>query len=126
MQIRQSVPETGSKMQQRTGGLFCHARIPIGCSGYDALKQAENTTHFRQAVKSRDNMNLRGAGVGEASVNPAANQRTNQTFCASHFLSDRFLETSFDIFDLSLFDLSLEDLFFEDCSATLPFIDLYR
>ena len=39
VQIRETIPETGAKMQESAGWFLGHARIAVRCSGNDTFEQ---------------------------------------------------------------------------------------
>src|SRR5205807_10070877 len=53
-------------------------------SRHHALEQAEHAAHALDAIKGRDKMHLRGAGIGEADVDAARDQCSHQTFRTVH------------------------------------------
>ena len=85
--VRQPVGEAGAEMEQRRRRLLGHARIAVGSAGRHALEQREHAAHAVDAVERGDEMHLRGAGVGEADIHAAADQRPHQTFRAVHLFS---------------------------------------
>src|ERR1700722_8005660 len=86
VQIREAVPDAGTKMQESAGRFFGHAGVTIRGSRSDTFEQAEHTANFRNAVKGSDNVDFRSARVREARFNSTRHQGTNQTFCAIHLL----------------------------------------
>jgi hypothetical protein len=58
VQIRETVPESGAKMQQRARWFFHHARIAVRGSGNDAFEEAEHAAHFRRAVQRSDDVDF--------------------------------------------------------------------
>ena len=84
VQIRQAVCQAGTAMQQRRGGLAGHTGVTIGGAGHHALEQAEHAAHAGDAVERRDEMHLGRAGIGEAGIDTAVQQRVHQTFGAIH------------------------------------------
>ena len=87
MQVGEAIGEAGAEMQQRRGRLLRHARIAVGRAGRHALEQGEHAAHAVDAVERGDEMHLRGAGIGEADIDAAADQRPHQTFSAVHSTS---------------------------------------
>src|SRR5215470_4423995 len=74
-------------MQQCRCRIAGHSRIAIGSAGYDPFELAQNAAHALYPVQCRDKMHLRGARIGEAHIDPAADQSAHQTFRAVHELS---------------------------------------
>ena len=79
-----AVREPGSAMEQRRGRPSRHARVTIGASGHHCLRKAGHATHAGDLVERRDEMHLRRAGVGEAGIDAAREQRANQAFGSIH------------------------------------------
>lgn len=84
MEIGQAVGQARAAVQQRGGGLARHARITIGGAGHHAFKQAQHAAHAGNAVQRRHEVHLAGAGVGEAGVHAACQQRLDEAFGAVH------------------------------------------
>ena len=79
-----AVREPGSAMEQRRGRPSRHARVTVGASGHHRLREAEHATHAGDLVERRDEVHLRRAGVGEAGIDAAREQRANQAFGSIH------------------------------------------
>jgi hypothetical protein len=58
MQIRQTVGETGAKMQEGARRPFNHTRVAVRCPGANPLEQAEHAANFRLSVEGSDQMDL--------------------------------------------------------------------
>ena len=86
VQIGQAVGEAGPEMQKRRSGCALHAVIAVGGAGHHALEQAEHAAHPLDPVQCGDEMHLRGAGIGEADIHAACDQRPHQTFRTVHGL----------------------------------------
>ena len=84
MQIRQSIAETGTQMQQRACRFFRHTCVAIRRPGDHTFEQSEHTAHFRRPVQRRHNVDLRSSRIAEAGINPSTQQRANQTFRSVH------------------------------------------
>ena len=84
VQVGKAVGEAGAQMQQRRRGFLRHARVAVGRAGRHALEQREHAAHALDAVERRDEMHFRRAGIGEADIDAAADQRPHQTFSAVH------------------------------------------
>jgi hypothetical protein len=69
VQIGETVGEARAKMKERACWLFRHSGITIGRACHYAFKQAEHAAHLIDLIESGDQVHLRRAGVGEASVN---------------------------------------------------------
>ena len=74
----------GPEMQQRRGRRALHAEIAVGRPRHHALEQAEHAAHALDAIQRCDEVHLRGAGIGEADVDPARDQGPHQTFRTVH------------------------------------------
>ena len=77
VQIRETVGETGTEMQDGARRLFRHARITVRSSSHNSFEEAEHAAHFRQPVERSNQMNLRSARVCKTGVNTAGGQRAN-------------------------------------------------
>ncbi len=84
VQVREAVRQTGSAVQQRRGRLAGDAVVAVRRAGDDVLLQAEHAAHAGDAVERRDEMHLAGAGIGEAGVDAALEQRVDQAFGSVH------------------------------------------
>ena len=84
VQAGQAVGQARAAMQQGAGRLVGHAPVAVGAAGDDVLLQAEDAAHARDAVQRGDEMHLAGAGVGEADIDAAAQQRLDQAFGSVH------------------------------------------
>ncbi len=71
-------------MQQGDGGLARHAGVAVGRAGDHAFEQAKDAAHPGNAIERGDEMHLRGARIGEAGIDAAAEQRMDQGFGAVH------------------------------------------
>ncbi len=77
VQIRETVGETGTEMQDGACRLFRHARITVRSSSRNSFEKAEHAAHFGQPVERSDQMNLRSTRVCKTGVNTAGGQRAN-------------------------------------------------
>ena len=84
VQIGEAVGEAGTEMQQGRGRRALHAVVAVGGAGHHALEQAEHAAHALDPVERGDEMHLRGAGIGEADIHAARDQRPHQTFRTVH------------------------------------------
>jgi hypothetical protein len=84
VQIRKAVGESRTQMQESACRLFGHARVTISGPGDYTFKKAEHAAHFRQMVEGRDEVDLRGPGVCEASFHSTGYEGSSQTLCAIH------------------------------------------
>ncbi len=66
MQIRQAVGETRPVVQERERGRAGHPRVTIRSSGADTFKETKDAAHLRVAIQSGNQLQLRGARIGEA------------------------------------------------------------
>ena len=74
----------GPQCSSVAAGLAGHARVAVGRAGHHALEQAEHAAHAGDAVERGDEVHLRGAGIAEAGIDPAFQQRVHQAFGAVH------------------------------------------
>jgi hypothetical protein len=71
-------------MQESACRLFGDARVSIsGASDY-AFKQPQDTSHGGGAIESRDNVDLRSAGIREADIDASVEQSSDQRICTVH------------------------------------------
>ncbi len=84
VKIGQTVGEAGAEVQQGAGRLLRHAAIAVGHAGDGAFEQAEHGTDTIDPVERRDEMHLRGAGIGEANLDARRHQAAHQAFRAVH------------------------------------------
>src|SRR5438034_6637536 len=84
VQISKAIGETRAKMKQSTGRFAHHASITVCGSRHHTLEETEHATHFGHPVKCSNDMYFRSARVREAGLNPASDQRANQTFRPVH------------------------------------------
>ena len=68
VQVRQTVGETWSEMQQRHRRTIEHARVSVGRAGDHAFEQAKHAAHSVDAVEGSDKVHFRCAGIGKADV----------------------------------------------------------
>ena len=61
-----------------------HPGIAVGGPGDHPLEEAEHAAHAVDPVERGDKMHLRGAGIGKAHIDAAADQRAHQAFRAVH------------------------------------------
>ena len=92
VQIGEAVGEAGTEMQQRRGGLAGHPEIAVGRPRDDAFEQPEHAADALDAIERSHEMHLRRAGIGEADVDVACDQRPHQAFRTVH---RRFLRRNF-------------------------------
>ena len=77
MDVGEPVGEAWPEMQQCRRRLSAHSRVAVGGTGDDTLEQTEYTAHALDPVECGDKMHLRGAGIGEAHIDPAPHQSTH-------------------------------------------------
>ena len=78
------LPRPGPEVQQRRGRPVGHARVAVGRAGGDALEQREHAAHLGHVVERGDEVHLRRAGVREADVDAARDERADQRLGAVH------------------------------------------
>jgi hypothetical protein len=61
-----------------------HPGVAVGSTGGDTLEQRQHRAHPVDAVERGDEMHFRRAGIGEARVDTAGDQRANQHLGAGH------------------------------------------
>ena len=74
----------GPRCSSVAAGLSGHAPVAVGRAGHDALEQAQHRAHLRHAVERGDEVHLGRAGVREADVDAAGDQRADQGLRAVH------------------------------------------
>ena len=84
VQVRQPVTEPGTEVEKHRSGLFLDTGVPVGGSRHDAFEQAEDTTHLGNRVECGDEVHLGRAGVHEACVDAACDERADECFRAVH------------------------------------------
>ena len=84
VQIGKAVGEAGAEMQQRHGGLAGDPAVAVGGAGRNALEQAQHAAQTRIGVERADQMHLGGAGIGEADLDAAIDQRLRERLRAVH------------------------------------------
>ncbi len=87
VQVGEPVAEARRQVQQRRGRLARHAAIAVGGAGDDALEEGEDAAYRRHAVERRHEMHLGRAGIGEAGIDAALDQRAREAFGSVHVLS---------------------------------------
>jgi hypothetical protein len=71
VQIRQPVGQSRTQVQQGGGGPAGDPGVTVGRTGGHPFEQAQHRAHLRAVIQCRNEMHLRGAGVGEAHRHPA-------------------------------------------------------
>jgi hypothetical protein len=84
VEICQAIAKPRAEMQKSARRSPGHPRIAVGRAGDDSLKKTQHAPYFRDPVKRGDQMNFRRAGIGEAGVNSAGDQRADQIFGSIH------------------------------------------
>ena len=84
VEVGEAVGEAGTAMQERRRRLAGHPRVAVGGAGGDALEEGEDAMDARHAVERGDEVHLAGAGIGEAGVDAAGEQRAGEAFGAVH------------------------------------------
>src|SRR4051794_4230991 len=69
-------------MHQGARRALSHAPVAVGRAGDHALEEREHAAHALDPVERRDEVHLGGAGVGEAGVHAAGEQRADELFGA--------------------------------------------
>ena len=84
VQVGEPVAEAGAGVQQGGRRLPGHAAIAVRGAGHHALEQAQHAPHAVDAIQRRAEMHLRGAGIGEAGIDAARQQRPRQALGPVH------------------------------------------
>jgi hypothetical protein len=58
-------------MQKGEGGFVSHAAVAVSCAGTHPLGDPEDGSYAGNIVHSCNEVNLGGAGVGKADLNPS-------------------------------------------------------
>ena len=82
--VGEPVGHAGAEMQQGRRRVVGHPVIAVGRAGDHPLEEAEHAAHAVDPVERRDKMHLRGAGIGKAHIDAAADQGAHQAFRAIH------------------------------------------
>jgi hypothetical protein len=82
--VRDAVRVAGTAVEQRRGGPPRHPGVAVGAPGDDGLRQAEHAAHPRNPVERGHEMHLGRAGIREAMVDAACEQRSDEAFCTVH------------------------------------------
>ena len=91
------VGEPWPAMEERHGRFLRHPRVAVGAAGHHGLGHSEDAAHALDSVKGKDEVYLRGAGIGKANLNPGGNKSADHAFCAVHnilLLTKRFFTLS--------------------------------
>ena len=84
VQVGQAIGQPGPEVQQCCGGLAGHAVVAVRGAGDHAFEQAQLAAHALHLVQRCDEGHLGRAGIGEADLDLAGNQRANQAFGSDH------------------------------------------
>ena len=84
VQVGEPVAETGPEVQQRGRGPIGHAPVAVGRAGRDAFEEREHAAHLGHGVERGHEVHLRGAGIHEAGVDAARDQRADERLGAVH------------------------------------------
>ena len=84
MQVRQPVAQARTQVQEHRGGLIGDPGVAVSRPGGHALEQCEDTAHLRHGVQCRNEVHLRGSGVGEADPYSVLDERGDECLSAVH------------------------------------------
>jgi hypothetical protein len=84
VQVGQAIGQTRTQMQQRGGGLSCHATVAVGCASDHAFEQAKDGAHAIHRIERRHEMHLRRARIAKTHLHATRHQRAQQTFRTVH------------------------------------------
>ena len=87
--LARPLPRPGPRCKQRGGGPLGHAPVAVRGPRHDALEEAEDAADAVDLVEGGHEVHLRGAGVGEAHVDPTGHQRPRQTLRTVHLRVSR-------------------------------------
>ncbi len=87
VQVGEPVAEARPEVQQRGRGPVGHAAVAVGRAGGDAFEQREHAAHLGHRVERGDEVHLRRAGVHEAGVDTARDERADECLGAVHDVS---------------------------------------
>jgi hypothetical protein len=91
VQVRQSVGQARTQVQQGGRRSFGHAAIAVCGTGHHPLEKGQYSTHLGHRVEACHEVHLRRAWVGEADVHPAAHQCTDQGLRTIHGIALEFI-----------------------------------
>jgi hypothetical protein len=77
VQIRETIRKSGAEMKQSARRFLRHAGVAVRRSRRNAFEQAKDAAHVSDSVKGGNDVNLRGAGVGKASVDSSGEECAN-------------------------------------------------
>ena len=84
VEVGPAVAEAGAEVEQRGRRLAGDAGVAVGRAGDHPLEQAQHAAHLGHVVEGGDEVHLRGAGVGEADVDPAGDEGADERVGAVH------------------------------------------
>jgi len=84
VQVRQTVREAWTQVQERYRRTIEHARVSVGRTGHYALEQTQHTAHVADAVEGGDKVHFRCARVGKTDIDVISRQGSEQTLSAVH------------------------------------------
>ena len=90
VEVGEAVGEARPEVEQRRRGLAGDSAIAVGGAGRDPFEQAQDRADTRNGIERRDEMQFRGAGIGEAYFYAAIDQRLRQRLRAIHFAAHGF------------------------------------
>ncbi len=68
VQVRQSVGQSRTQVQQGAGRLARHPAVAVGSAGDHAFEQAQHRPHAGFLIQRGNEVHLRGTGIGEADL----------------------------------------------------------
>ena len=84
VQVRQTVGEPWTEMQQRDRRPIEHAAVAICGPRYHAFEQSKHAAHIADPIKGSDEMHFRRARVGKTDLDVIAQQGSEQTLGTIH------------------------------------------
>ena len=83
VKVGESVGQARAEVQQRAGRTPGHSGVAVCRAGRDAFEQREDAPHAVDAIERRDEVHFRRAGVREAGIDAARDERADERFRAS-------------------------------------------
>ncbi len=78
------LPSPGPRCSSVAAGRSGHAAVAVGGAGDDPFEEPEDGPHLGNVVEGGHEVHLRGAGVGETDVHPAADEGPDECLGAVH------------------------------------------
>jgi hypothetical protein len=84
MEVRESIREAGSTVEERRRGLPGYPCIAVRRAGRNVFEQRQYTPYAWNAVQRRNEVHLTRSRVGKACIDVIGDERADQAFGAVH------------------------------------------